>query len=92
MKITSVYANNVGIGSTMTDIRLIFTEVGQEFPEMGALSPDPVSIIKANIVIPPAQAVALIQGLTTVLQQLQAHQRAQEELAKAQKPKNTVKV
>jgi uncharacterized membrane protein YgcG len=69
----------------------MFTEVGQEFPEAGAMSPDPVSILKANVVIPPIQAAALIQGLTAALQQLQAQQRAQEELAKAEHAKNTIK-
>lgn len=67
--VESTYANNSGVGITLTDIRLIFTEVGQGFS--GSTTPAPVNVLKANVVIPPAQAEALIQALTIALQQQQ---------------------
>jgi hypothetical protein len=81
--IESTYANNIGVGTTMTDVRLLFTEVGQEFSAEGSAQPSPSNVLKANVVIPPAQAGALMQALSIALQQQQAHVAEQQKMIQA---------
>jgi hypothetical protein len=78
--IESTYANNVGVGTTLTDVRIVFTEIGQGF---SAVQPSPTNVLKANVVIPPAQAKTLIETLSIALQQQQAHMAEQQKMIQA---------
>jgi len=79
--IESVYANEVGLGFTLTDVRLIFAEVGAD-----ATSGKGSKFLRANVVIPLAVADAFAQGLLASLQthkkNLQAMQDANKQAAK----------
>lgn len=62
--VKSVYANNVGIGATLTDAQLIFTQIGQGSSETGKLRTENrvVSIVTLPI-LQAEQMVRMLQGM-----------------------------
>jgi hypothetical protein len=74
--VQSVYANDFGLGLTLTDVRLIFAEVGSD-PTTNKGS----KILRANVVVPLLGAEALANHILQSLEQhrknLQAMQNAQ---------------
>lgn len=61
--VQSVYANDFGLGLTLTDARFLFVEVGAE-------AGTPSKILKANVVMPLQMAEAVAK---TVLDALHRH-------------------
>ena len=83
LEVLSTYANDVGVAFTMTDVRLMFAEVG---PTTGDFSTGQ-KILKANVVIPLQQAAALAQWMLGALEQ---HRKDIEAVvADAAKPKKS---
>lgn len=82
--VLSVYSNSIGVAFTRTDVRLFFTEVGQKFS--GGKEPEPENILRANVVVPLEQAMALSQWLQVAIEQqvktLQADMAKQAEAVK----------
>jgi hypothetical protein len=74
--VQSVYANDFGIGFTLTDVRLIFNELGAE-----VVDGKPSKILRANVVVPLVAAEmfahALLKTLEVHKKNLQAMQTAQ---------------
>lgn len=87
--VVSTYSNFVGIGTTQTDVRLVFTELGNAFE--GGKAAAPSNVLKANVVIPLAQAENLSKLLLAVVQQHRAMMvsQAQAQTAHAQKAQKT---
>lgn len=80
--IQSVYANDFGIGFTLTDVRLIFTELGAD------VVTTPSKVLKANVIIPLAGAEALARG---ILAQLELHKNNIQALQASQNAKKSTK-
>jgi hypothetical protein len=78
--VPSTYANDVALSQTMTDLRLIFNEIG---PELIGDGNKPTKVLKANVVVPFQLAEALANGIIASLQQ---HKANLEALANAKKP------
>ncbi len=62
--VVSVYANEFGMGFTLTDVRLIFAEVGVDIANNA-----PNKILKANIVVPLQGAEAMARQLLSTIEQ-----------------------
>jgi hypothetical protein len=69
--IRAVYANNAGFGATVTDVQMIFTQVGQGTGTNGELRPE--NRIVAIVTIPIMQVAQAIAGLNAVLSAHQAN-------------------
>jgi hypothetical protein len=72
--IRAVYANNAGFGTTMTDVQMIFTQVGQGTGPNGELRPE--NRVVAIVTIPIMQVAQAIAGLSTVLSAYQGNVEA----------------
>jgi hypothetical protein len=74
--VQSVYANDFGLGFTLTDARLIFAELGNDLE-----SSKPTKIVKANVVIPIQALEAIARAMLAALEQFQ---KLQEKLQATQ--------
>jgi len=80
--VQSVYANDFGYGFTLTDVRLIFNEIGAD-----AASNAPSKVLKANIVLPVQGAEFFAKALTAAIEEYKKNiQALQTAAAHAQKP------
>jgi hypothetical protein len=61
--VQSVYANDFGLGFTLTDVRLIFNELGAE-----VVGGKPSKILRANVVVPLVGAEMLAHALLKALE------------------------
>jgi hypothetical protein len=75
LAIQSMYANDFGIGFTITDVRLVFAELGLDL-----VSGVPTKILKANILLPLHGAEALANSL---LEAVKAHKKDLKNLTEA---------
>jgi hypothetical protein len=76
--ILSVYANEFGVGFTVTDARLIFAEVGADITSNTA-----TKVLKANVVIPLQGAEALARQILAGIEQ---HKKNLEALRHGEQP------
>lgn len=76
--VVSVYANEFGMGFTLTDVRLIFAEVGADLANN-----TPNKIVKANIVVPLQGAEALARQMLSGIEQ---YKKTLEALQHAKQP------
>jgi hypothetical protein len=74
--IRPVYANNLGLGATLTDFTLLFLETGQ-WPSVDGVQHNE---IVAAVTMPPMAAVALLK---TLQQYIATFNSNQSEIAKA---------
>ena len=63
--IRAVYANNAGFGATITDVQMIFTQVGHGNGTDGKLRLE--NRVVAMVTIPISQVVDAIAGLNAIL-------------------------
>lgn len=78
--IASVYANEFGLILTLTDVRLIFAEVG-----IDAEKNAPSKVLKANVVIPLQGAEALARHMLSSIDQHKKHLKAVQDAEQATK-------
>jgi|ERR1039457_564766 hypothetical protein len=77
--VSSIYANHIGAGGTLTDFSLYFLEVGQLPGENGAIAKQE---LKAAVTLPLALAEPLIQILKQIVE---GHKSVVEKAAEAAK-------
>lgn len=70
--VASVYSNDFGMGLTLTDVRLLFAEIGAEAGQ-------PSKILRANVVVPLQLAEVIAQA---ILQQVGLHRKTLAEAIK----------
>src|SRR5271165_2333719 len=64
LAIQSLYANDFGLGFTITDVRLVFAELGLDL-----VSGVPTKVLKANILLPLHAAEGLASSLLEAIQE-----------------------
>jgi hypothetical protein len=78
--VSSTYANDIGIAMTLTDVRLLFSEVGPDVSEVSGTAAKAVKVLKANVIIPLQMAEAVARGL---LASVATHKKATEAASNA---------